>query len=161
MASPSLLPGGPSVFLTTLNYLKLDTLSLFPLREQPWGLPSVCSTQPKGRREGPLAICWPSWATTISRRVGAVKPVAYITQLAFSSQSTVWALKITRKQRSRPRDQSDRSPQSNCWLPSVEGLGLSCGCIVCTVTSNILPKSAGLASCQAFINAVGELTSAH
>lgn len=64
---PSSSPIGSSVCLTTLNYLKCDTISLFPLREQPWGLPSVCSTQPKGRREGPSTVCWPSWATTISQ----------------------------------------------------------------------------------------------
>lgn len=64
---PSSFPVVLSVFLTTLNYLKCGTLPLFPLREQPWGLPSVCSTQPKGRREGPSAVCWPFWATTISQ----------------------------------------------------------------------------------------------
>jgi hypothetical protein len=61
---------------------------------------------------------------------------------------------ITRKQRSRPRDQSDRSPHSNCRLPSIQALGLSCGCIVCTETSNMLSvnweqNQLAFASCQA------------
>jgi hypothetical protein len=64
---------------------KCGALSLFPGREQPWGLPSVCITQAKGRQwEGP-SMSGLSWAATISHWIGAVKLVVYITQLAFPS----------------------------------------------------------------------------
>uniref|UniRef100_A0A5F9DRM3 Leucine rich melanocyte differentiation associated n=1 Tax=Oryctolagus cuniculus TaxID=9986 RepID=A0A5F9DRM3_RABIT len=36
-------------------------------REQSRGLPSVCSTQPEGRREESLTECWPSRAAAISQ----------------------------------------------------------------------------------------------
>lgn len=76
---------GPSVFLTTFNYLKRDTLSLFPPRKQPEACPvSVALSQREGGRDPPQSVGCPGLPPFPSQG-GAVKLVAYITQLAFSS----------------------------------------------------------------------------